>query len=130
MFNVGGGEVIVVLLLALLLLGPEKLPEASRRIGKFLAEVRRVTTGFQEEVRSAMDLGPEGSVTDLLESTTSGPSLTPPAGSPSASTAASVPDPGSDTGHAPRTTTAGPGAAFVADLGRTSDPDSPSSGAS
>ena len=78
MFNVGGGEVIVVLLLALLLLGPEKLPEAARKVGKFLAEVRRVTTGFQEEVRSAIDMGPGAKVVDLLDSTEPGPRLDGP----------------------------------------------------
>lgn len=77
MFNVGGGEIFVVLLLALLLLGPEKLPEAARRLGSLLAQVRRVTTGFQEEMRSAMDLGPSGEP-DLLDSATAGPSLTGP----------------------------------------------------
>ncbi|MEJ6739239.1 MAG: twin-arginine translocase TatA/TatE family subunit, partial [Actinomycetota bacterium] len=46
MFNVGGSEIIVILLLALLLLGPEKLPDTARKVGKFLAEVRRVTSGF------------------------------------------------------------------------------------
>jgi len=81
MFNVGGGEIFVVLLLALLLLGPEKLPEAARRLGSLLAQVRRVTTGFQEEMRSAMDLGPSGEP-DLVDSATAGPTLTGPSGDP------------------------------------------------
>lgn len=78
MFNVGGGEIIVILLLALLLLGPEKLPETARKVGKFLAEVRRVTSGFEEEVRSAMDIGDARSVDSALDRTTEGPRLVAP----------------------------------------------------
>ena len=114
MFNVGGGEIIVLLLLALLLLGPEKLPEAARKVGKVMAEIRRVTSGFEEEVRSAMDLGPAGTVVDLLDSTTSGPTLTGPTAvvDPAGSTATPVTD--APTPSAP----SGPGStAFVADLG-------------
>ena len=78
MFNVGGSEIIVSLLLALLLLGPEKLPDAARTVGKFLAEVRRVTSGFEEEVRSAMDLGDTRNVDSALDRTTEGPRLVAP----------------------------------------------------
>ena len=78
MFNVGGGEIIVILLLALLLLGPEKLPDTARRVGKFLAEVRRVTSGFEEEVRSAMDIGDARDVETALDRTTEGPRLVAP----------------------------------------------------
>lgn len=79
MFNVGGGEIIVVLLLALIVLGPDKLPEAARKAGKFLHEFRRMTSGFQEEVRNAMDLG-SLSVTpkdNALDRTEPGPRLAP-----------------------------------------------------
>lgn len=78
MFNVGGGEIVVILLLALLLLGPEKLPETARKVGKFLAEVRRVTSGFEEEVRSAMDIGDSRNVDTALDRTTEGPRLVAP----------------------------------------------------
>ena len=78
MFNVGGGEIIVILLLVLLLLGPEKLPDTARKVGKFLAEVRRVTSGFEEEVRSAMDISDFGNVDTALDRTTEGPRLVAP----------------------------------------------------
>lgn len=55
MFNVGAGELLVILLVALIVLGPEKLPETARKIGNVMGEVRRMSAGFQEEVRSAMD---------------------------------------------------------------------------
>jgi sec-independent protein translocase protein TatB len=74
-FNVGGGEIIVILLLALIVLGPERLPDAAKKVGRFMGEVRRMTTGFQEEVRSAMDLDGSG---DALERAEPGPRLMPP----------------------------------------------------
>ena len=46
---------LVVLVIALVVLGPEKLPEATRTMGRWVAELRRITTGFTEEVRSAFD---------------------------------------------------------------------------
>ena len=55
MFNVGGGEVLVILLVALLVLGPGKLPDAARQIGNMLTQVRRMSSGFQNELRAAMD---------------------------------------------------------------------------
>ena len=55
MFNVGSGELLVILLLALIVLGPEKLPDAARKVGNVVAELRRMSQGFQDEVRRAMD---------------------------------------------------------------------------
>jgi sec-independent protein translocase protein TatB len=54
MGNLGGGEILVILLAALIFLGPEKLPEVARQIGKALGEVRKVSAGFQREVQDAM----------------------------------------------------------------------------
>ena len=55
MFNVGGGEILVILLVALLVLGPDKLPEAARGAGKMMRQVKSVAQGFQDEVRAAID---------------------------------------------------------------------------
>jgi Tat protein translocase TatB subunit len=54
MGNIGGG-VLVILLLGLLVLGPERLPEFARKIGKFLTDVKRMSRSFQEELRSAVE---------------------------------------------------------------------------
>jgi sec-independent protein translocase protein TatB len=54
-FNLQGSEIIVILLLALVVLGPEKLPDAIRRFGKAYAELKKMGTGFQQEFKSAMD---------------------------------------------------------------------------
>lgn len=55
MFNFSGSEIVFLLLLALIILGPEKLPDAVRKFGKTYAEFKKVTTGFQTELKSALD---------------------------------------------------------------------------
>ena len=55
MFNVGTGELMVILLLVLIVLGPDKLPETARKIGNVMGELRRMSNGFQSEIRAAMD---------------------------------------------------------------------------
>lgn len=55
MFNIGGGELLVIFLVALVVLGPNKLPEAARQVGKMMGEFRKLSAGFQQEVRQAMN---------------------------------------------------------------------------
>lgn len=55
MFNLGAGEVLVIMLLALIVLGPQRLPDAARQIGKFMGEIRRMSSGFQHELKTAFD---------------------------------------------------------------------------
>ena len=54
-FNVQGSELIFLVLIALLVLGPEKLPDAIRKASRLYAEFRKVANGFQSELRSALD---------------------------------------------------------------------------
>ena len=54
MGSLGGAEILVILVVALLVLGPERLPEAARQVGRVMAEVRRMSSGFQAEIRDAM----------------------------------------------------------------------------
>ncbi len=55
MFNIGGGELLVILLIALIVLGPTKLPEAARQVGAVARELRRMSSSFQAELKSALD---------------------------------------------------------------------------
>ena len=55
MGNLGGGEILVILLVALIVLGPTKLPEAARQIGRAASELRRMSGAFQRELREAIN---------------------------------------------------------------------------
>ena len=55
MFNLQGSEIIVILLLALVVLGPEKLPDAVRKFTQTYAELKKMGSGFQSELKSALD---------------------------------------------------------------------------
>jgi len=54
MLNLGTGELLVIGVIALVILGPSRLPEAARQVGKAMGEMRRLSTGFQAEVQQAM----------------------------------------------------------------------------
>lgn len=51
MFNIGSGEIALIAVVALLILGPTRLPELARGIGKFMREFRRQT----DEVRGVVE---------------------------------------------------------------------------
>ncbi len=54
MFNIGGGELLVIMLVALLVLGPDKLPGAAKQAGEFLNKVRSMSSDFRQEIRDAV----------------------------------------------------------------------------
>lgn len=51
MFNIGSGEIALIAVVALLILGPSRLPELARGLGKFMREFRRQT----DEVRGVVE---------------------------------------------------------------------------
>lgn len=50
MFGIGGQELFFILLLALLLLGPSKLPEIMKTLGKAMGEFQRATNDLKKEI--------------------------------------------------------------------------------
>jgi len=54
-FNLSGSEIIFLILIALVVLGPDKLPEAMRKAGKAYGDFKRMTSGFQNEMKSVLD---------------------------------------------------------------------------
>lgn len=55
------GEIIIIALLALVVLGPKRLPEMARKVGGWLAELRRaareITAGLEAEVSDIREIG-------------------------------------------------------------------------
>lgn len=85
MFNIGPQELLLILLVALIVVGPKRLPELSRSIGQGLRELRKA----QDEVRKTINLGLDDS-----EPTSS------PRAAPAASPAGTTP---TDTSQEPTT---------------------------
>lgn len=97
MGSIGPAEILLVLVVALVVLGPKRLPDAARSMGKAFAEMRRFASGFQSEVRDAFsepapsypaapsDVGPQ----QPAVGSETGPSAASPAASPASSPPAS-----------------------------------------
>ena len=52
MFGLGLQELLVILVIALLVVGPKRLPEIARTLGRSFAEFRRTS----EEIRASLDV--------------------------------------------------------------------------
>jgi sec-independent protein translocase protein TatA len=55
LFNLGGGEIILILALVLILFGAKKLPELAKGLGTGIKEFKKATREVTEEVSNAMD---------------------------------------------------------------------------
>ena len=56
MFDIGFWELFLILILALLVVGPERLPKAARTAGYWFGKARRYIEGVKEEVASEFDV--------------------------------------------------------------------------
>ena len=56
MFDVGFWEILLIIVLALVVIGPERLPGAARQAGLFVGKARRYIEGVRSEVESELDI--------------------------------------------------------------------------
>lgn len=56
MFNVGIGEIAVIVLVCLIVFGPERLPQMARQTGRFLGQLRLMTQGALDQLKQEADL--------------------------------------------------------------------------
>ncbi|RME16912.1 MAG: preprotein translocase [Bdellovibrio sp.] len=50
MFNLGISEIIAISIIALFVIGPERLPQAARTLARFINEIRRATSGLKNSM--------------------------------------------------------------------------------
>jgi sec-independent protein translocase protein TatB len=55
-FNVGLGEILAIVLVCLVLFGPERLPEIARQVGRFLGQLRLTTQDALDQLKDEADL--------------------------------------------------------------------------
>ncbi len=55
MGSVGFSEIAVIAIIALFVLGPDRLPQAARSIGKAISEFKRLTSGARADLEDALD---------------------------------------------------------------------------
>ena len=74
--GVGGPELLMVMVIVLVLFGGKKLPEFAKGLGKSLREIKKATSGVEEEFKRAMDDEPERPKTTTPSATV--PAVTTP----------------------------------------------------
>jgi sec-independent protein translocase protein TatB len=79
MFGIGGTELLVIFMVALVVLGPERLPNMMKILGKIVGNLRRASTEFQRSINndSLQVQSDEGSVPMMAHAVTSSPKGVP-----------------------------------------------------
>ena len=66
--SLGFGEILVILLVALVVFGPRRLPEMGRTMGRSLREFRRAAADIRAELELDVDESPRASVDERARS--------------------------------------------------------------
>ncbi len=66
MFGIGMSELLVILVIALIFIGPKHLPEIAKGLGRAINEFRRATDDIKKEVQKVEDLG-QKTLSDALK---------------------------------------------------------------
>jgi sec-independent protein translocase protein TatB len=94
MFGLSFGEIVIIAVLALLLLGPDRLPDAMKTLGKGMRELRKATEDLKDQVEREIytdDSATKAARPALVPPVPNAPPVPGPAGPPPAATAENVP---------------------------------------
>ena len=94
MFGIGLPELIVILVVALLVFGPAKLPELARSLGRGLAEFRRASSDLRQSLDEATREEPAQEESPRIAPPASGDAPAAAAAPETAAPSAKAPDPG------------------------------------
>lgn len=141
MFGIGTPELVVIIIVGLIILGPNKLPEIMKSVGKGIAEFRRMSTDVKRTLETEIDradqerrkeeakreLFPDGVPEDKPRTAEAAPAASPAPTDGAARTAATAPAAGADATitsypHEDAKAEAGKGAAAGAKTAATADP--------
>jgi sec-independent protein translocase protein TatA len=64
MFGLGFGEILIVLLIALIFIGPKKLPELAKGLGKGIRDFQNAAKGFSDHVQETVNESPKPELKD------------------------------------------------------------------
>lgn len=65
MFDIGFGEALLIGVVAVLVFGPDRLPEFARQAGRFLRQVKKMADATRDDIRN--ELGPEFADLELAD---------------------------------------------------------------
>jgi sec-independent protein translocase protein TatB len=91
MFGLSFGEIVIIAIVALLLLGPDRLPDAAKTLGKGLREIRRATDDLKDQVEHEIYADPKRPARPALVPPVPAQPVPGPAGPPPVATAENVP---------------------------------------
>ena len=64
MFDIGGGELVVIGIVALVAIGPKELPTVLRTVGRYVGKIKRMSSEFQSQFQEALR---EAELSDLTK---------------------------------------------------------------
>src|SRR6266508_3420606 len=91
MFGLSFGEIVIIAIVALLLLGPDRLPEAAKTLGKGLREIRKATDDLKDQVEREIYVDDRKVARPALVPPVAAAPVPGPAGPPPAASAENVP---------------------------------------
>jgi TatA/E family protein of Tat protein translocase len=92
-FGIGPGELIIVLIIALLVIGPGKLPDVGAALGKSIREFRKASSDVEEATRIDTAPIPPAPTSQAAPTSQTAPSVNTPATPPAPNAPVAPPEP-------------------------------------